>query len=130
MGTRGSLPGVKRPGREADHSSPSSAKVKNAWSYTSTPPGRLHGMWLFKSTGAPLFLYSLPTSKTVLGSNQPSVKSVRGGGVLFRRRRYWTVKLTTHSHLLLKHRIRGFSLPRHLYNFMTRCLGTISVFQK
>jgi hypothetical protein len=30
--------GVKRPGREADHSTPSSAEVKNAWSYTSTPP--------------------------------------------------------------------------------------------
>jgi hypothetical protein len=29
--------GVKRPGREADHSPPSSAKVKNAWSYASTP---------------------------------------------------------------------------------------------
>jgi hypothetical protein len=28
---------VKRPGREADHSLPSSAEVKNAWSYTSTP---------------------------------------------------------------------------------------------
>jgi len=31
-------PGVKRPGREADHSPPSSAEVKNAWSCTSTPP--------------------------------------------------------------------------------------------
>jgi hypothetical protein len=30
--------GVKRPGREADHSPPSSAEVKNAWSYTFTPP--------------------------------------------------------------------------------------------
>jgi hypothetical protein len=29
--------GVKRPGREADYSPPSSAEVKNAWSYTSTP---------------------------------------------------------------------------------------------
>jgi hypothetical protein len=29
--------GVKRPEREADHSPPSSAEVKNAWSYTSTP---------------------------------------------------------------------------------------------
>jgi hypothetical protein len=29
--------GVKRPGHEADHSPPSSAEVKNAWSYTSTP---------------------------------------------------------------------------------------------
>jgi hypothetical protein len=37
MGTRGSFPGVKRPGREADHSHPSSAEVKNAWSYTSIP---------------------------------------------------------------------------------------------
>jgi len=28
MGTRGSFTGIKRPGREADHSLPSSAKVK------------------------------------------------------------------------------------------------------
>jgi hypothetical protein len=32
------FPGIKRPGREADHSPPSSADVKNAWNYTSTPP--------------------------------------------------------------------------------------------
>jgi hypothetical protein len=38
--------GVKRPGREADHSPPSSAEVENAWSYTSTSPTRLHGMVL------------------------------------------------------------------------------------
>jgi hypothetical protein len=37
---------VKRPRREADHSPPSSAEVKNAWSYTSTPPIRLHDMVL------------------------------------------------------------------------------------
>jgi hypothetical protein len=30
--------GVNRLEREADHSPPSSAEVKNAWSYTSTPP--------------------------------------------------------------------------------------------
>jgi len=29
--------GVKRPRREADHSPPSNAEVKNAWSYISTP---------------------------------------------------------------------------------------------
>jgi hypothetical protein len=34
---------VKRPGRETDHSPPSSAEVKHAWIYTSTPPIRLHG---------------------------------------------------------------------------------------
>jgi hypothetical protein len=38
--------GVKLPGREADHSPSSSAEVKNAWSYTSTPPMRLHGVVL------------------------------------------------------------------------------------
>jgi hypothetical protein len=34
--------GLKRPVCEADHSPPSSAEVKNAWSYTSTFPIRLH----------------------------------------------------------------------------------------
>jgi hypothetical protein len=38
--------GVKQPGREADHSLPSSAEIKNAWSYTSTLPIRLHGVVL------------------------------------------------------------------------------------
>jgi hypothetical protein len=33
MRTEGSPPGIKQPGREADHSPPSSAEVKNAWSY-------------------------------------------------------------------------------------------------
>jgi hypothetical protein len=46
MGARGSFPGVKRPGREADHSPPTSAEVKNVLSYTSTPPIRLHGLVL------------------------------------------------------------------------------------
>lgn len=31
-------PGVERSGSEADHSTPPSAKVKKAWSYTSIPP--------------------------------------------------------------------------------------------
>jgi hypothetical protein len=46
MGTSGSFHGVKQPEREADHSPPSSVEVKNAWSYTSTPPVRLHGVVL------------------------------------------------------------------------------------
>jgi hypothetical protein len=38
-GYRGLFPGgVKRTGREADHSPPSTAEIKNAWSYTSTRP--------------------------------------------------------------------------------------------
>jgi hypothetical protein len=42
MGTGGSFPGVKRPGREADHSPSTSAEVKKKWIHTSTPPQRLH----------------------------------------------------------------------------------------
>jgi hypothetical protein len=30
--------GIKRQGREADHSTPTSAEVKKMWIYTSTPP--------------------------------------------------------------------------------------------
>jgi hypothetical protein len=38
--------GLKRPGRESDHSPPFSAEVKNEWSYTSTPLIRLLGVVL------------------------------------------------------------------------------------
>jgi hypothetical protein len=39
--------GVKRQGREADHSPPFSAEVKNEWRYTSTPLYQcLHGVVL------------------------------------------------------------------------------------
>jgi hypothetical protein len=37
MVTGGYLTGFKRPGRETDNSRTSSAEVKNAWSYASTP---------------------------------------------------------------------------------------------
>jgi hypothetical protein len=39
-------PGVRRPGREAEHLPPSSAEVNGVWSYTSTPPTRLYGVVL------------------------------------------------------------------------------------
>jgi hypothetical protein len=39
-------PGVKRAGRKADHTPPSSAEVENGWSYTPAPPIRLHGVVL------------------------------------------------------------------------------------
>jgi hypothetical protein len=46
-GYQGLFPwGEKGPERESDHSSPSSAEVKNAWNYTYTPPIRLHGVVL------------------------------------------------------------------------------------
>jgi hypothetical protein len=38
---------VKWPGHEADHSPPSTTKVKNSWSYTATPPASSwHGAYL------------------------------------------------------------------------------------
>jgi hypothetical protein len=48
--------GVKQPGREADHSPPSSAEVKNACSYTSTTPVRLRGVVLSYAQGR-FYLY-------------------------------------------------------------------------
>jgi len=46
MDTRGSSLGVKRSWREGGHSPPSSAEVKNAWSYTSSPPRGPHSVVL------------------------------------------------------------------------------------
>jgi hypothetical protein len=46
MRTGALSPGVKRPGRKDNHSPPSSAEVKNAWSYVTTPPIHLHGLIL------------------------------------------------------------------------------------
>jgi hypothetical protein len=43
-GNRGTVTlGVKRPGREAEHSPPSNPEVKNLWSCTSIPTIRVHG---------------------------------------------------------------------------------------
>jgi len=38
--------GVDRPGSETEHSPPSNSEVKNAWSYTSIPSIRFHGVVL------------------------------------------------------------------------------------
>jgi hypothetical protein len=52
-------PGIKGPGREVDHLPPASAEVKNGWSYTSTPPIRLHGV--VRNT----FYHQLPTTERI-----------------------------------------------------------------
>jgi hypothetical protein len=62
--------GVKRPWREAEHTPPSSADFKNTWSYTATPPVRLHGMVLSWSTGTILPLpLNLPLSPPPISQN-------------------------------------------------------------
>jgi hypothetical protein len=55
-------PGVKQLGRETDHLPPSSAEVKNAWSYTSIPP--IHFMTLCISTGTTLRNDKFSTHRT------------------------------------------------------------------
>jgi hypothetical protein len=60
MGNRGTFPEVKRPGREADHSPPSSAEVKECVELYLHSPIRLHGVMLSKSQGQ---LYLLPQDR-------------------------------------------------------------------
>jgi hypothetical protein len=57
MGTRVSALGVKQLGCEVDHSHPSSAKVKNAWSYTSTPIYNFIAWYLAKHKNNYQYLY-------------------------------------------------------------------------
>jgi hypothetical protein len=81
-----SSPGVKRPGRKADHSLPFSAEDKNSRSYTSNLSIRLHGVSLNYAIetsswrGAQLSTGSLPftyyrISKDVLSSLDGDVKT-------------------------------------------------------
>ena len=53
-------PGVKRSSREADHSTASSAEIKNVWSYTSHFPVCLHDMVF--SAGVSVLLPAYATS--------------------------------------------------------------------
>lgn len=49
--------GTNRPGREAGHSPPSNARIKNAWTYISTPP---YTFMVFTGTSLSFFLLNLP----------------------------------------------------------------------
>jgi hypothetical protein len=46
MGNAFSFPAGQTAGSQVDHSTSSRVEVKNAWSYTSTPPTRIHGVVL------------------------------------------------------------------------------------
>jgi hypothetical protein len=52
-------PGVKRPGREVDHSPPASAEIKKMWIYTSTPPCALMAYCLISYAQGQLYLFHL-----------------------------------------------------------------------
>jgi hypothetical protein len=62
-------PRVKRQGREADHSPPSSAEVKNAWSYTSTQYAFM-ALCSVKNTGTTL---SLPNLEVANSTGEPGL---------------------------------------------------------
>jgi hypothetical protein len=49
--------GVKQPRRRADHSPPSSAEIKNAWCYTSTPPYAFMAWCSVKAQGLTIFIF-------------------------------------------------------------------------
>jgi hypothetical protein len=65
MGTGDIILGVRGQRREVDQSSPSSAEVKNAWSYTFTPPYIFTESYLIKHRytftfyGEPYYVISL-----------------------------------------------------------------------
>jgi len=58
QGYRGSFPGSKRPGREVDHTPPSSSECKNEWIYTSTTTVILHGVERDKFTFTLLLFFT------------------------------------------------------------------------
>jgi hypothetical protein len=61
QGVSGALSlGLQPPGRKADNTPPSSAEVKNAWSYTSTPTIRLMAWCSVKKSQGQLYLLPLP----------------------------------------------------------------------
>jgi hypothetical protein len=65
VGTGSSFPGSKaRPGRDADHSSPSNAEVKNEQELYSSPTWRLHG-----GSGAALLPFTLRSPNSSKVSN-------------------------------------------------------------
>jgi hypothetical protein len=59
--------GVKRSEREADHSPPSIAEVKNAWSYTSTPQYAFMAWCSIKAQGQLYLLLHLMFWDSVIG---------------------------------------------------------------
>jgi hypothetical protein len=75
-------PGVKRPGRETDHSPPYSAQDKNAWSYTSIPQYVYKAWNLIKHRGIYNLYITLPSvmswwSRSTLTSRHCSVSLSR-----------------------------------------------------
>jgi hypothetical protein len=76
LGTRRSFLGGKRPGREADHSPPSSAEVKELVELYLHSPIRLHGVVLRAQGQLYLYLYWHDFGRLELGSGNFSPPDV------------------------------------------------------
>jgi hypothetical protein len=57
LGTRGSFPGVKRPGRQAEHSPPSTAEVKNVCGVIPPLPQYAFMEWCSVKAQGRLYIY-------------------------------------------------------------------------
>jgi hypothetical protein len=84
MDTEGYIPGgggVKRMRSEADHSSPSSADVKNGGSYASTSPlSSWHSAQLIKKGGN--FTFYVPPTATILHLvNMMTIRGIPGSNL-------------------------------------------------
>jgi hypothetical protein len=82
MGTGGPFPGVKWPGREADHSPPTIAEIKKMWIYTSTPPYAFMASCLIKHRDNFTFLPYLAAGGAPVAVKRRAVEPVNKVKVL------------------------------------------------
>jgi hypothetical protein len=96
------VPGIKRPGREAEHSPPFSANVKNAWSYISTPPyvymASLSDKYIHISSD--LIFESLKCFEIYVQCSY-----VRSIVTCYRPRQSWRTKVTSSGNQVFLHKI-------------------------
>jgi len=76
MHRRGSIPGVKHLQCEVNHSLPTSAKIKNRWSYKSAPPISIHSMDMDNFTSTLICVRSSVTHTAATGSLCTSISSI------------------------------------------------------
>jgi hypothetical protein len=113
MGTRGSFPGVKRPGRESDHSPPSSAEVKELvelYLHSPNTPSWRGAQLKHRDNFTFTFIGLCVTVETILLlteviNNRDTTMNTRA------------MKLTAHLHLERRLRMRGAILPPPQYVF-------------
>jgi hypothetical protein len=100
-------PEVRQLGREADHSSPSSTKVRNSWSHISTPQ-YVFIAWLNRDTTLTCTLFYLyrPTGVNIKSTVEVRHVGQKGETYELRKRvfrRYWCKAIRTNVTKILHH---------------------------